>query len=255
VSRTLEASEPPEGPGAEREVATWPPQTVIDVDGWRAGLSGGVTRRANSVLPVGEPADVEAALRAVEALYADAGQPAVFRIDPAAQPGLDALLEARGYRAAAATDVLVRSLAGVPAAGPVAVDVADEPDPAWLGLWSGTKAPLGSASGGVDAGFVRGVLTAAPAIYLTARDDDGPLGVVRAAFVDDWVGLSCLVVDPRARRRGLGRALTLRALHEAVDRGASCAFLQVEVENTAAATLYAGLGFQSSGRYHYRQRG
>lgn len=243
----------PEGPGAQREVATWPPERVVDVDGWRVGLSGGVTRRANSVLPVGEPADPQAALDKVEALYGHAGQPSVFRVG-SGRPGLVALLDARGYRTVALTDVLVRPVAGTPAPPGLAVEVADAPDADWLALWSGTKAPLGASTAGVDGGFVRGVLTAARALYLTVRDDGGPIGVVRAALVDDWVGLSCLVVDPRARRRGLGRALTLHAVHAAAALGARRAFLQVEVENTAAATLYAGLGFRPAERYHYRQR-
>lgn len=248
---------PPEPPGAVREVATWPPARVVDVGGWRVGLAGGVTRRANSVLPVGEPRDVDAALDQVEALYAAEGQPTVFRVDDGARPdGLDAVLDARGYRAAAATDVLVRDLRDLPApaAAPTRTVVEEAPGEAWLALWSGNKAPLAAGVGGVDAQFVETVLRGAPALYLTAHDDAGATGVIRAAFADDWVGLSCLVVDPRARRQGLGRDLTLRALRAAAERGATRAFLQVEVENTAAATLYARLGFLPATRYHYRQR-
>jgi ribosomal protein S18 acetylase RimI-like enzyme len=80
------------------------------------------------------------------------------------------------------------------------------------------------------------------------------VGVVRAAFAEDWVAVSCLVVVPGARRRGLGRYLTLRALDEAARRGARRVFLQVEAENTAAGSLYGGLGFQPAERYVYRER-
>jgi len=249
---------PPAPPGPEREVATWPPARVVDVSGWRVGLAGGVTRRANSVLAVGEPPDTAAAIDRVEATYAEHAQPSVFRVDRSVRPaGLEAVLDGRGYRAAAWTDVLVRPLDdGLPAQPPTGrrIDVADEPDEEWLMLWSGSKTPLAAEAGGVDATFVAAVVTAPRALYLTARDDRGPIGVIRAAFADEWVGLSCLVVEPRARRRGLGRALTVEALHAAAARGATRAFLQVEVENTAAATLYARLGFRPATRYHYRQR-
>ncbi|WP_130781314.1 GNAT family N-acetyltransferase, partial [Cellulomonas biazotea] len=53
---------PPDAPGALVEAATWPPlRTHVTADGWRVGASGGLTRRANSALPVTRPADVEAA--------------------------------------------------------------------------------------------------------------------------------------------------------------------------------------------------
>ncbi len=66
------------------------------------------------------------------------------------------------------------------------------------------------------------------------------------------MGLSCLVVEPRARRRGLGRHLTRAALgaHDGADR----AFLQVEVRNAGALALYRGLGFVEVDEYTYAER-
>jgi len=254
---------PPDAPGALVESATWPPARVVDVDGWRVGLSGGLTRRANSVLPLGSPADPSAALDRVEQLYAEAGQPSIVRVCRAAPPGLDALLAERGYRAVSSTDVLVRDLderpdAARPPAAPVRVTVADRPDDTWLAAWSGSKARLHATGAaqeddGASLRLARQVLGGAPALYLTATDASGPVGVIRAAFAEDWVALSCLVVATTARRRGLGRALTLRALDEAATRGARRAFLQVEAQNTAAAALYTGLGFQPAERYVYRE--
>ncbi|GAA3806149.1 GNAT family N-acetyltransferase [Cellulomonas soli] len=252
---------PPAAPGALVESATWRPLRTLDVDGWRLGLSEGLTRRANSVLPVGAPADVTAALSAVESVYARAGRPATFRVCRAARPaGLDTLLDARGYRVEASTDVLVRGLDEPPggvrrpsattrpgAGGPVRVPAAHEPDEDWLATWLGVK-------GQADPAVARGVLEGSQALYLTAVENGEPLGVLRAAFAEDWVGLSSLVVVPAARRRGLARTLTLEALARAAELGARRAFLQVEVSNSAAARLYADLGFRPAERYHYRER-
>lgn len=257
---------PPDAPGALVEQATWPPARVVDVDGWRVGLSGGLTRRANSLLPLGAPADVEASLDRVEALYAEVGQPTVVRVCRAATPGLDDRLRARGYALVARTDVLVQPIDGTggprgtvrTGAGQVRFSVADHPDAGWLALWSGSKAPLSTRRDAPDVAaarqaLVHDVLEGAPAVYLLATDPEGPVGVIRAAFAEDWAALSCLVVAPHARRRGLGRALTLRALDEAARRGARRAFLQVEADNTGAAALYTGLGFQPAERYLYRE--
>lgn len=248
--------EPPAAPGALVEAATWVPVETAVVDGWRVGVSGGFTRRANSTLPLGGTADPAATLAAVEERYATAGLPAVVRVCSAAPAGLDGLLAARGYARVAATDVLVRDLvADPPHALPVPPDVrvrvADAPDGAWLAGWLGVKA----AGRAVDPGLARRVVTGSPALYLTATAPDGTvLAVLRAALAEGWVGLACLVVAPGARRRGLGRLLTRTALRSAVDHGARRAFLQVEVANDGAAHLYAGEGFRPAERYAYRER-
>jgi ribosomal protein S18 acetylase RimI-like enzyme len=252
------------GPGAAVEVATWQPVEVVDVDGWRAGFSAGFTRRANSVLPRSEPGDVGAALDTVERLYAARGLPARFRVCSSARPvGLDARLAARGYLVAATTHVLVRDVqdAGVQApaqragaggtdAGRAAIAVADEPDDDWLAGWLDVKA----AGGAVDRALAAAVVGGSPATYLTARDADGVLGVVRAGFAGEWAALSCLMVAPRARRRGLATELTGQAMRIAAERGAARAFLQVEAANGAAVALYGGLGFVHADTYHYRER-
>ena len=76
----------------------WPALSEVDIDGWVARQSGGVTQRANSVLPLAAPADPQAALAEVERHYAAHGLPAIFQVGPAAcPPDLDDLLAARGY--------------------------------------------------------------------------------------------------------------------------------------------------------------
>lgn len=246
----------PEPPGALVEAATWTPARVVEVDGWRVGLSSGLTRRANSVLALGTPAAVDEALARVEALYAADGLPAVFRVGEESRPvGLEQVLERRGYRLAVGTDVLVRALpdgdARVSRTGHAAgLHVSDEPDEEWLSSWLAGKAPSPDA----DVRSVgRAVLTGAPARYLSLHQAGRLVGRVRVAFAEGWAGLSCLAVDPGERRRGLGRALTAAALDEAVRAGARRAFLQVEAGNAGAARLYAGLGFRPAERYAYRE--
>ncbi|GIG40062.1 GNAT family N-acetyltransferase [Cellulomonas phragmiteti] len=246
----------PQAPGALVEAATWPPPRVVDVDGWRVGLSGGVTRRAGSTIALVDVADLPGAVDRVEALYRADGATPVFRLgDPGNPAGLAAELDARGYVHGTVTDILVRDVdpswatgggAVADLGGGVRVRVADQPDDAWLDLWLAGKGGAREPS--------RQIVTGAPAAYLTATDTDGTdVAVIRAAPVDDWVALSCLQVVPAARRRGLGRALTREALAVAARRGARRAFLQVEADNVAALTLYAALGFAPAHRYVYRE--
>jgi ribosomal protein S18 acetylase RimI-like enzyme len=146
-------------------------------------------------------------------------------------------------------DAAVRSPAD--ATGSVVVRVADEPTPAWLDGWLEVKV---ATAGGVDVATAAQILRASPALYLSAEEHDGVVGVVRLALAGHWAGISSLTVRTRARRRGIGRLLTCAALDGAVEHGASAAFLQVEESNRAAVGLYEGLGFGVADRYHYRQR-
>ncbi|UZN04503.1 GNAT family N-acetyltransferase [Cellulomonas sp. S1-8] len=254
VTMRVHAWRAPQPPGALVEAATWPSPRTAAVDGWRVGLSGGVTRRAGSTIALVDVPDVRSAVDRVEQLYRQDGAPAVFRAgDPENPAGLAVELDRRGYTAAAVTDVLVRDLVAAPpapgaaalAGAAVTVRVAQEPDDAWLDVWLGGKGGAREPSHAIVAG--------APATYVTATDARGvDVAVIRAAPVDDWVALSCLQVVPGARRRGLGRALTEQALALAAADGAQRAFLQVEAGNAAALRLYGALAFRPAHRYAYR---
>jgi ribosomal protein S18 acetylase RimI-like enzyme len=234
----------PEAPGALVEAATWPPvRTVVTDDGWRVGVSGGFTRRANSALPLGHPTDLPAAIARVEAVYDDARLAPVFRVGAGAPPGLEHALAARGYAARARTDVLVRA-AGEPGAPNSGAHVADQPDDAWLRAWLGVK-------GGAEADLARAVLTGAPAHYLTAALNGEAAGTLRVAYAEQWAGLSCLAVAPGARRQGVGRALMRQGVALAHQHGARRVFLQVETANATAAALYDELGFMPADGYRY----
>ena len=86
-------------------------------------------------------------------------------------------------------------------------------------------------------------------------EEDGDAAVVRlgqaasgrAAYHDDWLGLHDLAVDPAYRRRGLATAVVAELLGWGAERGATTAWLHVEVDNDAAFALYDGLGFS---RHH-----
>jgi [ribosomal protein S18]-alanine N-acetyltransferase len=60
--------------------------------------------------------------------------------------------------------------------------------------------------------------------------------------------LARVIVRPDARGCGIGRALVQALLSRAGEAGLSSATLNVYRENTAAATLYAGLGFRRAER-------
>jgi ribosomal protein S18 acetylase RimI-like enzyme len=63
-----------------------------------------------------------------------------------------------------------------------------------------------------------------------------------ASLHDDWLGLHGLTVAPDQRRRGLATAVVAELLDWGAERGATTAWLHVEVDNVAGLALYEGLG-------------
>jgi ribosomal-protein-alanine N-acetyltransferase len=91
--------------------------------------------------------------------------------------------------------------------------------------------------------------------YLAA-DGDEPLGMILARVAAGEVEVLTLAVPEAFRRKGVAKALMAAALGAARQAGASSAFLEVAVDNAAAASLYAGLGFRRAGlRKAYYDRG
>ena len=84
-----------------------------------------------------------------------------------------------------------------------------------------------------------------PALVFLAMEGEDVIGMAQcwtSAFVKD------LAVHPRARRRGIGRALMLSVFHVVAERGAGHVDLKVRSENAAAIALYRSLRMQTIAR-------
>ena len=78
--------------------------------------------------------------------------------------------------------------------------------------------------------------------------DASPDGFILVRAVAEEAEILTLVVAKQKRRSGLGRTLVLAAVSEAEQRGARAIFLEVDVANSAARSLYEKLGFVAVGR-------
>ncbi|HEU5024806.1 MAG TPA: GNAT family N-acetyltransferase [Spirillospora sp.] len=222
--------------------AAWPARSVQDIGGWLLRHAGGVTKRANSVLPLEAPHDLEAALARAEGYYTDLGLPTVFSLSDRARPeGLDAVLEARGYEVVDPTLGMAAEIAGPYERD--GVRIADEPSPDWLDVWW-------SVDGRYDdeLPLATEILTGVPAGYASL---DG-VAVGRGVPQGEWLGIYAMAVAPEARRRGLGRRVLRALLGWGREQGCERAYLVVVERNAPARAMYAAEGFTESGGYHYR---
>jgi ribosomal protein S18 acetylase RimI-like enzyme len=225
----------------------WPALGRVDSGGWVLRTADGVTKRANSVLPLGDRQDPEAAVDAAEKFYAGQGLPCVFSVGAGAAPGLDGLLEARGYRIVDPTLVMaapLEPLTAVDGGSGAEVRLTAEPDPDWLDVWWNVDGRGGARE------TARRILTGVPAVYASLGAEAVGRGVVQG----EWYGVYCMATAAHARRRGHARRVLNALLSHGREQGARHAYLCVVEANNAARSLYERLGFTVSARYHYRVR-
>ncbi|MEU2387216.1 GNAT family N-acetyltransferase [Streptomyces sp. NPDC012461] len=242
----------------------WPPTESARLGDWElraaaggpAGRRTGFTRRANSVLPLGDPGrPLDEALTAVRDWYAERGLPAYVQTATGAegtQEVLGAELERRGWVREVTAEVWVGALAPLAdlPAHPARVELSRTVDGAWLARY-GRK--------GLDEVALR-VLGGGPSVWFATVPADAsgggtgagaPAAIGRCAVDGRWAGFAAVEVDPARRREGLGTAVMAALARRALDEGASAAWLQVEEDNAAARQLYAGLGFTVHHVYHH----
>lgn len=239
----------------------WPPATMEQIHGWRLGFTGGVTRRANAVLPLAWPAesDPECALDDVERRYRRRELRPCFKMTRASEPAaLEQALDARGYGREGASRVLVSTTDAVisgavtsAAAGGTKVRYLTEASPEWLATsGSGTEDPFLARVRQALFGRIT-----APHVFALAHSSGRPCGTALAVAEDGWAGVTAVHTLAAHRRQGIARDLVFGLARWARDLGQGSLYLQVEADNQAAVGLYEALGFRFAYGYHYRATG
>jgi GNAT superfamily N-acetyltransferase len=236
-------------------IDAWPPAEYEELDGWGLRASGGPTKRGNSVatLGAGSALSLHDRIARAEAFYRERELPAIFQVGPAATPaGLDAELEARGYRVVGAAVAAIADPSEVLAR--VArtqheTSLATSASEAWL-------AHAGHTSRFRDAYEVFTATLARLGTrcrFVSARNAKGTIvGTCLGITSEDRLGIYSMLTTPELRRKGVAKSL-LRALAEcALSERMRELYLLVEEENAVARAFYAQAGFQDLFRYHYR---
>jgi GNAT superfamily N-acetyltransferase len=225
---------------------------------WLLRFSAGVSRRANSVNPLGNPLrpecrDIAAAIAAGETLYPAQGLPTIFRVPSIVDAALDRELAARLYTSEGESCVLYGAIdalqLGAAAADP-AVRLLQSPEAEWLRAMARLQG-LTAAQSAVYRRIVGAI--AIPARFALLLVGGVPAALAYGAIHDGLLGYESVITDPRYRRQGLARRVIASLAAWARDSGAAGACLQVEAGNAPARARYAGFGLAELYRYHYRR--
>ncbi|KUO11743.1 GNAT family N-acetyltransferase [Streptomyces sp. DSM 15324] len=227
----------------------WRPVESERLGGWELRAAAGFTRRANSVLPLGDPGlPLDAALDAVRRWYRERGLPAYVQTATGAegtQELLCAELEGRGWAREVTAGLWTGALAPVAdRADAEGVVLGREADEAWLARYQRKGVSEVALS----------VLGSGPSVWFASVPGPGggaPAAIGRCVVDGRWAGFGAVEVDPAQRRRGLATRVMAALARRALDEGASAAWLQVEEENAGALALYAGMGFSAHHAYHH----
>jgi N-acetylglutamate synthase len=228
----------------------WPAGRIVTLDGWQVRLSGGGTRRGNSVLPLSfNGLDPETAITAVEAHFRAQKTRAYFQVVSIAEPpDLDARLAARGYTYEEPCQLLAKPLG--PGQMPVDVEVTVAPTTDWLSVYT---EPLDA----VRRAAAPAVLASVPdaRAFLLLRRDGQPVSTALAVVAPDGVAMVECVATRQTTRRSGGARIIMDSLEAwSFEQGARVAALQVVDSNVAARALYGRRGYHEVGHYHYRWR-
>ena len=231
---------PPDRLLLERVAAdAWPALEQVEVDGWRLRASAGVTRRANSALPLSDSLPVDA----VVDFYRQRDLPPVVQVS---DPRTDEALARRGWE----RDVEVEVMVGPVRTGTTSAEVADIPSEQWLECWWAVDGRGGPAQLEV-ARRMLGLITA-PAAYASVVQEGRTVAVGRGVEQEGLLGVFSMAVRPEARRRGLAREVLTALGGWGAGHGATATYLQVFEGNVAGRNLYRSAGFALAHRYHYR---
>ncbi|KUJ64277.1 acetyltransferase [Streptomyces albus subsp. albus] len=232
----------------------WPPLESEPLGDWLLRGSAGFTRRANSVLAVGDPGlPLDQALTRVTEWYAARGLPAYVQLSTGAadtQEALAAELDARDWVREVSAEMRIAALAPL---ADLPADTSrvrltrptDFDADAWLGRYQRSTRP------GPEA---RQVLCGGPSVWFATvpgPDAGTPAAIGRCVVDGRWAGFYAVEVDPASRRQGLASAVMAALARRALEEGASAAYLQVETDNGGARALYDGMGFSTHHAYHH----
>lgn len=228
--------------------AAVPPQQLVSLGGWLAGLDDGTVGRAHSAVPLDHAAPDVACIAAVAQRYLDAGLQPVWRLPqtPAMQPA-EAVLSARGQGPTQPTHVQVGTASGLRALRAVHdVQWTDTPGPDWREVFLG---PGFDARDGASRLAILG--RSRVNAYASVRRDGRLVAVGSASISEGWCGIHGMRTLPDVRGQGCASAILAAMGALARSRGVERCFLQVDAGNAGAQRLYAQAGFGTAWTYAY----
>jgi len=224
----------------------WMPEKIEEIGSWQLRSNRGFSFRANSTLPLGGKGfgapgiELNQAISQVIDFYAELNQPAIFQILPSIHQELERSIKALGFRSKG--EVRFETMRIDDSVNldfgdflDIQVQISNYPTGDWLEFHG-------------DDEIAAELMLRTPSKYVHLYEQSKLVATSRAAFTEDWAGISRVRVSPDKQGQGLGKKIMQATLNEVKANGVEQLFLQVESENVNALTIYHSLGFSL---HHY----
>ncbi len=230
----------------------WPAGCVHYDGTWAIRLTKGHPgKRLNSINPLdpGDAVDIAARLERAARRFGAVARPLTMRLSPLAAGAISDHLDRLNWSRFDESAVMRLSLTDV------AIEEAMDQIP--LKDVDRFAAAAITVSGG-DAAMRTGMAGVIGSIEPEAgmfvlEEQERPMAAALCVHDGDLAGLFEVATAASERGKGYGRRIVLSALKWARLHGARIVWLQVNLANRPALSLYEGMGFQELYRYHYRQ--
>lgn len=231
----------------------WFAQERMRLGGWLFRADHGVTRRANSVLPLGPPGlALSTAIDFAIEFYSSRDLIPRFQVSVASLPvELDTVLEDRGFLKVFPVEVWTAEISALKdLQSTYETELLDHLSDDWIDAYL--------QASGYDAstmGTRKGILerTEQPRVYAQAKRDDSIDAVGFGVVEDKWLGVFNIGTRPDKRKSGAATAINHTLGIWGAKLGATRVYLQVETNNSIAKNLYTKLGFEHAYTYWYRR--
>ncbi|MFW9959968.1 MAG: GNAT family N-acetyltransferase [Candidatus Thorarchaeota archaeon] len=230
----------------------WVAEEKMRLGGWLFRADHGVTRRANSVLPLDSPnLPLPIAIDSAIEFFSCRELIPRFQMTEVSQPSdLDSELEQRGFSIGLQVDVWTARLSLLLAAqSPLETILQTQVTADWIDTYN-----LSSSHDPSTMNIRLAIMerTRLSKMYAEAVVDGVVAAIGFGVVESPWLGIFNIATHPDMRNRGAATAVNIALGNWAWKLGAEFAYLQVEAKNKPAKDLYTKLGFKHAYRYWYR---
>lgn len=236
-----------------QELATnaWPAETHIFLHGWVVRVSEGVTKRANSVLPLrytGE--DLLKDIQTVEKIYRKRNLPVIFQLPDYFEPeNLKKTLLSREYTSVAESLVMTAKIEDIHplVSNKYTYSIEHTGSDRWFQALQDFSHYSPKTLKGQKAIIERIFFSKA---FCCAQQANEIVGIGLGVIQQKYLGIYSLAVHPGYRRKGIGQSIVTQMVHWGKLHSVTHVYLQVQGDNTEAISFYNKIGFKEL--YHYR---
>jgi len=237
----------------ELSTNAWPAKYYYLLNGWLARISEGVTKRANSVMPLTYYGDkLLEDIHVVEALYTKKKLPVIFQLPDYYEPKnlLEILLE-NGYKIIDETLVMttkIKDMPDIPINQDYVYQNTSEAKNEWFNSLSISEKDTPERIEGQKA-IISRILQ--PKSFFFAKQDEAIIGVGMAVLEQGNLGIYDMIINPDFRRQGIAVSLIAIMVEWGRENSIHSIYLCVQGDNHPAIALYEKVGLKECFRYRY----